>query len=86
MTQIAATASVVAQPINPTLLFGKIAMPGALQIAPFRQIWGTMLLIHMSRWIEITVVGWVIVEATGSPSSYHLVYSHGSHRSWSRAL
>jgi MFS family permease len=67
MTQIAATASVVAQPINPTPLFGKIAMPGALQLAPFRQIWGAMLLIHMSRWIEITVVGWVIVEATGSP-------------------
>ena len=67
MTQIAATAPVVAQPISPTRLFGKIALPGALQIAPFRQIWGAMLLIHMSRWIEITVVGWVIVEATGSP-------------------
>ena len=67
MTQIAATATVAAQPINPTRLFGKIALPGALQIAPFRQIWGALLLIHMSRWVEITVVGWVIVEATGSP-------------------
>ncbi len=67
MAQIAATASVVAQPIKPTRLFGKIALPGALQIAPFRQIWGAILLIHLSRWVEITVVGWVIVEATGSP-------------------
>ncbi len=67
MTQIAATAPVVAQPIDPTRLFGKFAMPGALQIAPYRHIWGALLLIHLSRWVEITVVGWVIVEATGSP-------------------
>jgi MFS family permease len=67
MTQIAAAAPVVAQPFDSTRLFGKIAMPGALQIAPFRQIWGALFLIHLSRWIEITVVGWVIVEATGSP-------------------
>ena len=67
MTQIAATAPVVAQPIDPTRLFGKIVLPGALRIAPFRQIWGALLLIHLSRWVEITVVGWVIVEATGSP-------------------
>ena len=56
MTQIAATAPVVAQPIDPTQLFGKIVLPGALQIAPFRQIWGALLLIHLSRWVEITVV------------------------------
>jgi hypothetical protein len=67
MTQTAATAPVVAKPIKPTRLFGKIALPGVLQIAPFRQIWGALLLIYLSRWVEITVVGWVIVEATGSP-------------------
>ncbi|MDP6822693.1 MAG: MFS transporter [Dehalococcoidia bacterium] len=67
MTQQAATMPVAAQPIDPTRLFGRIAMPGALQIAPFRQIWGALLLIHLSRWVEITVVGWVIVEATWSP-------------------
>lgn len=67
MTQQAATIPVVAQPIDPTRLFGKIAMPGALKIAPFRHIWGALLLIHLSRWVEITAVGWVIVEATGSP-------------------
>ena len=42
-------------------------MPGPLQIAPFRQIWGALLLIHLARWIEITAVGWLLVEATGSP-------------------
>jgi MFS family permease len=67
MTQNAATAPVDAQTFDSTRLFGKIAMPGALRIAPFRQIWGALLLIHLSRWVEITVVGWVIVEATGSP-------------------
>ncbi|MBT4073494.1 MAG: MFS transporter [Chloroflexi bacterium] len=67
MTQRVATVPVVAQPIDPTRLFGKIAMPGALKIAPFRHIWGALLLIHLSRWVEITAVGWVIVEATGSP-------------------
>lgn len=67
MTQSAATAPISAPPIGATKLFGKIAMPGALQIAPFRHIWGALLLIHLSRWVEITAIGWVIVETTGSP-------------------
>ncbi|MDA1258944.1 MAG: MFS transporter [Chloroflexi bacterium] len=67
MTQRAAPAPVNGAVIGPTRLFGAITMPGALKIAPFRSIWGALLLIHLSRWVEITVIGWVIVEATGSP-------------------
>lgn len=67
MKQRSATLSHVAQAVDSSRLFGKITMPGALKIAPFRHIWGALLLIHMSRWVEITVIGWVIVEATGSP-------------------
>lgn len=67
MTQSAAAVPVSAPTIDPTRLFGAIAMPGALQIAPFRHIWGALLLIYLSRWVEITAIGWLIVEATGSP-------------------
>lgn len=67
MTQSAATVPAGAPSIGPTRLFGAITMPGAFQIAPFRHIWGALLLIHLSRWVEITTVGWLIVEATGSP-------------------
>jgi len=39
MPQIATTTPVFAQPIDPTRLFGKFAMPRALQIFPFWHIW-----------------------------------------------
>ena len=67
MTQSASTVPISSATVGPTRLFGKFTMPGALQIAPFRHIWGALLLIHLSRWVEITTIGWLIVEATGSP-------------------